>query len=122
MNYDFFLEKWNELADEDKISCFNGYASEYEPDEQLFNFDEEFFNSFFSSPLDAVRSCFFGNIESWSDEYIKFNGYANLESLSTNQAAALADNYTKDIFRHFEFWREYIDEDEETEEDEESED
>lgn len=36
MNYDVFLDKWNELADEDKINCFNEYAREYNADEELF--------------------------------------------------------------------------------------
>lgn len=118
MNYETFLDKWNELADEDKINCFNEYAREYNADEELFLFDEDFFNTFFTSPLDAVRACFFGNIESWSDEYIKFNGYANLESLSDYQAAAHADDYTEEIFNHPEIWLQYIEEDEEDEDEE----
>lgn len=118
MTYDVFLDKWNELADEDKINCFNEYAREYNADEELFSFDEDFFNTFFTSPLDAVRACFFGNIESWNDDYIKFNGYANLESLSTYQAAEHADDYTEEIFNYPEIWLQYIDEDEEDEEDE----
>ncbi len=104
MNYNLFLENWNELTDESKISCFNEYAAEYNADEQIFTFDEEFFNTFFSSPIDAVRACFFGNIESWNDEYIKFNGYGNLESLCTYKAAELADYYTDEIYRHEEIW------------------
>lgn len=117
MSYDNFLKKWNELADEDKINCFNEYASEYLPDEQLFTFDEEFFNTFFSSPLEAVQAAFFGNIESWNDEFIRFNGYGNLESLSEYQAAEHADDYTEEIFRHDEIWLQYIDEDDEEDED-----
>ncbi len=115
MEYDLFLKKWNELADEDKISCFYEYAAEYNADNQIFTFDEEFFNSFFSSPIDAVRACFFGNIESWCDEYIKFNGYGNLESLSTYKAVELADDYTRDIYRHSEIWTQFIEADEDEE-------
>ncbi len=113
MNYNLFLENWNELTDESKISCFNEYASEYDPDNQIFSFDEEFFNSFFSSPIEAVRACYFGNIESWSDEYIKFNGCGDLESLSTYKAVELADDYTNEIYQYKDIWTEYI-EDEET--------
>ena len=113
MNYDTFISKWNELADADKVSCFNDYAREHNADEELFAFDEEFFSIFFSSTIDAVRAVYFGKIESWNDEYIKFNGYGNLESLCEYQAAELADDYTEEIFEHEEIWMQYIDEDEE---------
>ncbi len=112
MEYNLFIEKWDELSDIEKISCYNEYASEYDPDNQIFSFDEEFFNTFFSSPMDAVRACFFGNIESWNDEYIKFNGYGNLESLCTYKAVELANDYIEEIFRHEEIWLQYIEEEE----------
>ena len=70
-------------------------------------------NGFFSSAIDAVRAVYFGKIESWFDEYIKFNGYGNLESYSENTAADLADDYKEEIFEHEEIWMQYIDEDEE---------
>lgn len=111
MKYEIFIEKWSELSSEQKISCFIDYAREYNTDEEIFPFDEEFFNVFFSSPIDAVRAAYFGNIESWNDEYIKFNGYANLVSLSEYQAEELADDYADEIYRHEDIWLEYIDED-----------
>lgn len=111
MEYDIFIEKWNELAREQKISCFIDYAREYNTDEEIFSFDEDFFYVFFSSPIDAVRAAYFGNIESWNDEYIKFNGYGNLVSLSEYQAEELADDYADEIYRHEDIWLEYIDED-----------
>ena len=119
MKYNRFLNAWNELADEDKINCFNEYAREHNADEELFYFDEDFFNTFFSNPLDAVRACFFGNIESWHDAYITFTGYTNLESLSKYQAAAHADDYTEEIFKYPEIWLQYIEEDEEEDEEDE---
>lgn len=113
MNYDLFIDKWNELANEDKINCFNEFARENRTDEELFAFDEEFFNIFFSSPIDAVRAVYFGKIESWFDEYIKFNAYGNLESFSEYQAAELADDYKDEIFEHEDIWMQYINSDEE---------
>lgn len=46
MEYNIFIEKWNDLAREQKISCFIDYAREYNTDEEIFSFDEEFFNVF----------------------------------------------------------------------------
>ena len=66
---------------------------------------------FFSDPIEAARAVYFGNIESWIDEYIRFNGYGNLESLSESQAASFADDFTDEIYEHEEIWLKYIDDD-----------
>lgn len=43
--------------------------------------DEEFFNSFFDSPMEAVRATYYGDYN-FNDDYIRFNGYGNIESFS----------------------------------------
>lgn len=44
--------------------------------------DEEFFNIHFEgNPMEAVRAAHFGEYN-YSDDYVRFNGYGNLESLS----------------------------------------
>ena len=50
--------------------------------EQWFNFDEEFFETFLhdKSPYDVALMTYFGKIQSWSDPYIRFNAYGNLET------------------------------------------
>lgn len=112
MTYETFTQAWNNLSDSEKIACYNEYASQYYPDEQLYIFDEEFFNMFFEGrPMEAVRATHFGNIKNWSDEYIRFNGYANLVSLSEWEAAEWADDYIDGLFEHEEIWGEYIDAD-----------
>lgn len=117
LSYDKFVEAWNDLERNDKIALFNEYASEYDPDNQIFDFDECFFETFFSgNPIEAVRAAHFGNIESWSDEYIRFNGYGNLVSMSDYQAAEWADEYTQEIYEHEDLWGSYIDEDDYEEE------
>lgn len=63
------------------LHLWNEYASETAPDDQIFCFDDDFFNTFLSDdPAEAFRLGCFSQIN-WSDEYIKFNGYGNLESL-----------------------------------------
>jgi len=50
---------------------------------RVYDFDEYFFNTFFeNNPYEAFRATFFGNIESYNDEFIRFDAYGNLESLS----------------------------------------
>ena len=50
--------------------------------EHWFNFDEEFFETFLHdrSPYDVALMTYFGKIQSWSDPYIRFNAYGNLET------------------------------------------
>ena len=44
--------------------------------------DDEFFNTYFEGkPMEAVRSASYGEYN-YMDEYVKFNGYGNLESAS----------------------------------------
>jgi hypothetical protein len=51
-------------------------------DMRVYEFDEEFFDNYTESKMEAARAVFFGDIQNWNDEYIRFNGYGNLESLS----------------------------------------
>ena len=53
---------------------------------EVYEFSDNFFDMFFESkPGEAARAVYFGSIENWMDEYIRFNGYGNLESLSDYQ-------------------------------------
>ncbi|WP_297095584.1 antirestriction protein ArdA [uncultured Draconibacterium sp.] len=67
---DNLLFLWNEYCQE------NGYENE------IYNFDDDFFNTFLSdNPMEAFRLGCFSDIN-WNDDYIYFNGYGNLESVS----------------------------------------
>lgn len=49
-------------------------------DSEIYENDEEFFNLYFQNDPDAaVRATFFGDYR-YGDNYVVFNGYANLES------------------------------------------
>lgn len=72
-NFDLFRDLVSE------VNGWNGGLESYE----VYEFDDEFFNTFFEGkPLEAARATYFGSIDNWNDEYIRFNGYGNLESLS----------------------------------------
>lgn len=50
---------------------------------EVYDFDDDFFDTYFTGkPEEAARATYFGAIQSWMDDYIRFNGYGNLESLS----------------------------------------
>jgi hypothetical protein len=61
--------------------------------------------------MEAARATFFGKIDSWSDEYIKFNGYGNLESMDEYEVLEEIDNYLEEIFDNSDTWEDYIEDD-----------
>mgnify|MGYP001370473205 CR=1 FL=1 len=46
--------------------------------------DEEFFNTFFVNPHDAIRAVMFGDYN-YNDEYVRFDGYGNLDSFTEKE-------------------------------------
>ena len=122
MKYEVFEEKFKELSIGERLSIFNTYCIEHgDSDNEIYSFDEEFFETYFSNPMEAARATFFGKIESWSDEYIKFNGYGNLESMTEYEVLEDIDNYLEEIFDNPDTWEDYIEDEEEDEEEEEEE-
>ena len=64
-------ELYYELPDGDRE---NFSVSEWQPH------DEDFYNIYFEGdPIGAVRAVLFGDVR-WNDDYVRFNGYGNLET------------------------------------------
>lgn len=117
MTFERFEEKFGELSFSERLAIYNDYCLEYSSgDDMIYDFDNDFFDMAFSSPMDAARAVFFGKIESWNDEYIRFNGYGNLESLSEYEAENEINYDLDTIFEHEDCWKDYIEEDEEEDE------
>jgi len=77
---------WENKSDDEKISLWNEYCSEQSNEDEIYVFDDEFFEMFFSNkPMEAARAASFGEVN-WSDDYISFNGYGNLKSLNEHEA------------------------------------
>ena len=61
---------------------YNQLDSEYQ--ENIIDwipFDDDFWKNYFKdNPYEAARATYFGNIQNWNDDYIRFNGYGNLET------------------------------------------
>lgn len=75
---EYLLENEDELREVvQEINSYNG-ALDYL---QAYENDEEFFETFFTNPMEAVRATQFGNYN-YSDEYVRFDGYGNLDSCS----------------------------------------
>lgn len=72
-------------------------------------------------PMEICRATFFGNIESWSNGYIRFNAYGNLESVSDYDARIEAEDHVDDIYEYEDVWEDYIESEEDEDEDEDEE-
>lgn len=67
-------------ADENElISQYNDFVSY---DDIIYENSDEFFEENFATHAEAVRAVLFGHYN-YNDSYVKFNGYANLDSLSS---------------------------------------
>jgi len=73
----------NNLDTEDLIRLNNSYCQEANySDNEIYENDEDFFETFFrNNVIDAVRSASYGEYN-FSEKYVKFNGYGNLESFN----------------------------------------
>ena len=117
MTFDTFADKFSTLSNDEKIAIYHTYQVETQQDGVIEDFDDEFFNIYFSSPMEAARATYFGHIESWSDEYIRFNAYGNLESLSEYEVLGEIENELEEIFDCEIAWSYYIEDDEDEDED-----
>lgn len=78
-----FLDKYINLEED-----LEGYYNDLEYQEEIsflyelidFSDPEDFFNTYFENPFEAASAAHFGKIN-WMDNYIKFNGYGNLETI-----------------------------------------
>ena len=58
------------------INCYNSSLDFLD----YWDNDEEFFNTFFfNNPMELARAIYYGDYN-YCDEYVKFNGYGNLET------------------------------------------
>lgn len=58
-----------------ELNSWNGCLENLE----FWENDEEFFNTFFDNPMEAIRATYYGDYN-YNDEYVKFNGYGNIDS------------------------------------------
>lgn len=95
----FFVEYYVDFEE-----VFENYYNDLEnPDEvpyiyELIDFSdpEDFFNTYFKNPFEAASAAHFGKIN-WMDNYIRFNGYGNLETIPSINF----DDYAGDIIEQW---------------------
>lgn len=81
--YNEFIRDYLEnLDDIELIDQWNGYCLENDMDNYINDNDENFFEDYFSNNInEAIRAVCYGDYR-YMDDYVVFNGYANLDSFS----------------------------------------
>ncbi|MFQ9922092.1 MAG: hypothetical protein ACLRVU_01190 [Beduini sp.] len=99
------------LCDNEVISLYGNYLNECDSNNAIYKFCEEFFDEHFTNPYEAARATQFGNVN-WADEFIRFDGYNNLQS--TNIYALLDEARDNNDFKAYvleNYLDDYTDED-----------
>lgn len=99
MNKETILEYLKENTDviRDLVSECNNWDGSLE-DYRYYENDEEFFNMFFEGRIDeAVRATYYGDYR-YTDEYVRFNGYGNLDSVNEYQLEDELQDGAEEIF------------------------
>jgi len=115
---DAIIEHLESLSDSDLVAAHNQYCQNTNnSDDEVYENDEDFFNTYFEGRMmEAIRAVCYGSYN-YSDEYVKFNGYANLESFnSPNGEIDLGDIADEILESPEDFDIELEDDDEEEEE------
>ena len=74
----------------------------------VYNNDDEFFDMFFEGkPAELARAIYYGDFN-YNDEYIKINGYGNLETFSKYDYEELLEENIEEITENLIEYAEYI--------------
>jgi hypothetical protein len=96
----------NAMSQSDLINLNNIYAREIQGnfDNEIWDNDEDFFNSFFENDvMGVVRAISYGDFR-FMDNFVKFDGYGNLESFNffdINDLCELPETMSEDIINNF---------------------
>lgn len=78
---EFIIDYLENLSDSELLAWWNEYCFENDTGADIYENDGYFLNEYFQSPDDTVRAVCYGDYR-YMDDYVVFNGYANLESFS----------------------------------------
>ena len=87
-----------------ELNSWNGCLNYLE----VYENDKEFFDMFFEGrPAEVARAIYYGDYN-YNDEYVKFNAYENLESLSEYEYEEMLEENIEEITENLIEYAEYI--------------
>lgn len=87
------IEEINAFDSDELVNLNNWYCDETDcPDDQIYSNDANFFADYFDgNVLEAVRAVSYGEYN-YTHDYVKFNGYGNLETMDRIDTDDLVDS------------------------------
>ena len=76
-----------------------GYDGSFEDLDYREN-DEDFFETYFGTKDEVARAICYGDYN-YTDDFVRFNAYGNLESASKYQVEEEIENYREEIIEHY---------------------
>lgn len=100
-NIEAVIEYLNGLDNSEQIRAWNQMCqNDQRGDDEIYSNDEEFFNMFFDGKvIEAVRAVSYGEYN-FQDDWVMFNGYANLESFNSPDAHIDLTEIANDILEN----------------------
>lgn len=91
------------LTNNELISIHNEFCqSQNNSDNEIYNNEDDFFETYFGSKtLDAVRAVCYGDYR-YTDEFVMFDGYANLQSFNSPSSYVDISDIANDILENSE--------------------
>lgn len=89
-DYNTIEDVYNALDDREATGC-----------EDVYDFDDDFFDTMFSNKQEVARAVFFGDIHNWLDPYIFINGCGNCESMTEYDYQEMLNNHADEIIEEF---------------------
>ena len=90
----YLLNNMEELKD--VVREVNSWNSDLEHLDYQYN-DEDFFDTYFGGkPMEAVRAAVYGDYN-YTDDYVKFDGYGNLKSVSEYDLERELEDHIEEI-------------------------
>lgn len=80
-----------------EVNSYNGHLD----DLAVYPNDEEFFNTYFSNDVMMAVRCVSGGDYNYSDEYVQFNAYENLESFTQEEYEDMLVDYADEIAEEY---------------------
>ena len=88
---DLVIDAINDLNTYDLVTLNNIYCQENNmPDSEIYENNDEFLETYFTDVPSAVKAVHFGDYR-YSDAWVWFNGYANLESKNYMETSDLVE-------------------------------
>lgn len=109
ITFEEFNEKFYDLSMNERLRIYNKYCDEESSDERIEENCNDRLSEYYEGDIEeALRAAQHGDYDV-TDKYFRVNSYGNLNSFGDIGAMEIIECELDSIYEYPEFWREYID-------------